>query len=308
VQVRRLSQDPEGRPQGLEVISTAIRSRFSVHRPGSLEEALGILAERGASVRVVAGATDVSVQMRAGTLEEDELMDISGLRDLRYVREVAGGLDVGALATLSDIAGSPAVRASAPVLADAARSFGSPQIRNLATLAGNVCNASPAGDGIPPLHVLGAAVRLTGVAGTREVPIGEFATGVHRTARKPDELVTSIRIGRQPPGSAWFFRKLGLRAANAISIVSAAGVIRMEGRAVKDASIALGAVAPTVIRARRAEEVLMGRELTEEVMWDAAEAAAAESRPISDVRGSAAYRRMAVAGILYRALEEVAGG
>ncbi|BBE42655.1 FAD binding domain-containing protein [Conexivisphaera calida] len=285
-----------------------LRSEYEVLRPRSLEEALKELSGRRDDVRVVAGATDVSVQLRSGAMAERELMDISGLRELRYVREVDGWIEIGALATFSDIARSEVIRAAAPILARAALSVGSPQIRNLATLAGNLCTASPAGDGIPPLLVLGAVVQLSSSRGAREIPAEEFILGPHRTAREGDELLTSVRVKPQPQGYRWFLEKLGLRSANAVSVASVSGLVRLgaDGRTVEDARIALGAVAPTVIRARRAEEALMGRELDEEIMWDTAEAAAAESSPITDVRGSAAYRRMAVAGLLYRALSEVA--
>ncbi|MGC9015359.1 MAG: FAD binding domain-containing protein [Conexivisphaera sp.] len=287
------------------------RSEYEVLRPRSLEDALEELYKRRGKgdVRVVAGATDVSVQLRSGAVAERELMDISGLRNLRYVREVDDGIEIGALATFSDIARSEVVRSSAPLLARAALSVGSPQIRNLATLAGNLCTASPAGDGIPPLLVLGAAVRLSSSKGTREIPVEEFIIGPHRTARGEDELLTSVRVNRQPQGYRWFLEKLGLRSANAVSVASVSGLVMLDadGRTVEDARIALGAVAPTAIRARRAEEVLRGRKLDEDTMWDAAEAAAAESSPITDVRGSAAYRRMAVAGLLYRALAGVVG-
>ncbi|MGC9116834.1 MAG: FAD binding domain-containing protein [Conexivisphaera sp.] len=283
------------------------RSEIRVERPSSLSGALEHLSSREASARPVAGATDVSIMLRSGAIEEPELLDLSGLGELRYVRGAEDGqLEVGALATFSDLLGSGLVRSAAPLLAAAARSVGSPQIRNLATLAGNVCTASPAGDGILPLRVLGATIRLVSAGGARDVPIEDFLVGPHRTARRPDELVASILIGAQPPGYRWFFRKLGPRSANAISVASVAGIIGVRGGAVEDARIALGAVAPTVIRSRRAEASLVRRELTEDSMWDAALAAAEESSPISDVRGSAEYRRMAVAGLLYRALEEVA--
>lgn len=281
-------------------------SNIKVYRPESLEEALTILSTRKEKVRIVAGSTDVTVMMRSGTIEE-ELLDLSGLRrSLAYIGASGDGVEIGALATYMMLLSNVLVHERVPLLAEAMRTIGSPQIRNMGTLVGNVANASPAGDTIPPLYVLGADIVLEGISGTRNISVDEFFLGVGKTARRPDELITRIIVGGQPPGSRGFFEKLGLRRAMAISVVSVAGLISLDHGVVADARIALGAVAPTVIRAPGAEGRLKGEELTDDVMWDVAEAAARDAKPITDVRGTAGYRRMVVASLVYRGLSRVA--
>ncbi len=281
-------------------------SNIKVYRPESLEEALTILSTRKEKVRIVAGSTDVTVMMRSGTIEE-ELLDLSGLRrSLAYIGASGDGVEIGALATYMMLLSNVLVHERVPLLAEAMRTIGSPQIRNMGTLVGNVANASPAGDTIPPLYVLGADIVLEGISGTRNISVDEFFLGVGKTVRRPDELITRIIVGGQPPGSRGFFEKLGLRRAMAISVVSVAGLISLDHGVVADARIALGAVAPTVIRAPGAEGRLKGEELTDDVMWDAAEAAARDAKPVTDVRGTAGYRRMVVASLVYRGLSRVA--
>lgn len=288
-------------------------SHIKVHRPRDVYEALRILEERRERVRIVAGATDVSVYIKDGVLKEDELLDITPLRrELSFIRLNNGWIEVGALTTYSSLLSSPLIHRHAPALAEAVNEIGSPMIRNLGTLAGNIGNASPAGDGIPPLYALGSRVVLESTRGSREVDIERFFLGVRRTVREPDEMITMVKIRPAPRGSYCFFKKLGLRAANAIAVVSVAGLLVPSSSSsplrLREARIALGAVAPTVIRSPTAEKILLSQPLTEDVLWRVAEAAARDSKPITDVRGTAEYRRASVASLVYQALYEIVRG
>lgn len=275
--------------------------------PLSVRDALQILDERRETVRIVAGSTDVSVILKDGNVREEWFLDISHLDALRYIRMGQGHLiHMGALATYGDCIRSSIIRRNAHILIDAFHTLGSPQIRNLATIAGNLGNASPAGDAIPPLFVLNATVVLESLSEKREMLVQDFFKGYRRTDRKPNELITEVRLDPVRTGEVAFFKKLGLRQANAIAVASVAfwGQIA-EGPRVADARIALGAVAPVVMRARRAEGVLTSGLFTKERIREVARTCRLEAQPISDIRGSAEYRRMAVDGLAQLGFLEV---
>lgn len=267
--------------------------------PRSARDALRFLDERRETIRVVAGSTDVSVILKDGNVREEWLLDISHLDALRYIRMGRDGLiHIGALATYGDCIRSSIIRRNARILVDAFYTLGSPQIRNLATIAGNLGNASPAGDAIPPLFVLNASLVLESLAERREMSVLDFLEGYRKTNRKPNELITEIRFSPVRRSEVTFFKKLGLRQANAIAVASVAfwGQIA-EGPRFTDARIALGAVAPTVMRASRAEEALLSGLFTPERIRAVARICSMEAQPISDIRGSAEYRRRAVDGL-----------
>ncbi len=263
--------------------------------PASLEDALRLLRER-APVVPIAGCTDVYVLLNFGTLEARTFLNLWGLRELRALRAPrGGGLSIGALVTYARAIRSPAVRRRLPMLAEAARQIGGRQIQNRGTIAGNVANASPAGDTLPVLAAAEATVVLRSASGERRVPFGEFYVGYRKTVMRPDELIVAIDV---PPveGRQWF-RKVGTRAANAISKVVMAAV-RAPGRP----RIALGSVAPTVVRCRRAEEALAAGAPIEE----AQRALLEEIRPIDDLRSTAEYRRRVAANLLAQFWRETA--
>jgi len=278
--------------------------------PRSVRDALQILDEQRENVRIVAGSTDVSVMLKDGNIREECFLDISHLDALRYIRMGRDRLvRIGALATYGDCIRSSIIRRNARILVDAFDTLGSPQIRNLATVVGNLGNASPAGDAIPPLFVLNATVVLESVSERREMPAQDFLVDYRKTNRKPNELITEVSFTPVRRGEVAFFKKLGLRQANAIAIASVAfwGQIA-EGPRFTDARIALGAVAPTVLRASRAEKVLLSGGLSRERIGEVARICASEAQPISDIRGSAEYRRKAVVGLTQLGFLEVLDG
>ena len=233
----------------------------------------------------------------------ETVIDITRLPGLdRITLDENETIHLGALVTHNAAASSKLLRERAFPLVSAAWQVGAPQIRNRATVAGNLITASPANDTITPLMALGAWVMLASVGGTRCVPLENFYTGVRRTVLQPDEMLVEIAFPALKAGQCGTFLKLGLRRAQAISLVNAAVVLTIEASRVKFAAITLGAVAPTIIHAPEAETFLVGKDLTDEVIARAAELAAGASRPIDDLRGSAAYRKAMVQILVLRAL------
>jgi xanthine dehydrogenase iron-sulfur cluster and FAD-binding subunit A len=280
-------------------------------QPLSLPEALALRAAHP-TARIVAGGTDALVELSRHLRPTDTLIDISRLDALRYVREEGGAIAIGALATHNDVIASPACVSGALPLAQASLEVGAPQIRARATVAGNLVTASPANDTITPLVALDASVVLAGPAGERELPLREFYLGVRRTALAPDELLREIRVPALGPRRRGIFLKLGLRRAQAIAVVNAAVVLAFDGdgpdATIADARVAIGCVAPTILRAEAAEAALRGRTLAGLDAGAIGRLAAEASAPIDDVRGSAAYRREAVAALVTKALARLAAG
>ena len=268
-------------------------ARLALLQPRTLEEALRRLRDEGPLVPL-AGGTDLYVGFHFGTVSGRRFLDLQGLETLRGIRRRGETLVIGALTTYTDLIRSPLVSRRLPILADAARTVGSPQIQNRGTLGGNIANASPAGDTLPVLAVAEATVVLRSADGERRVPFGSFYTGYRKTVARPDELVVAVEV---PPvaGRQWF-RKVGTRAAQAISKVVMAAVRAPRPR------IALGSVAPTVVRAPRTEALLASGGALAEAQAVLQE----EIRPIDDLRSTAAYRRRVSANLLAQFWAETA--
>jgi len=314
-------------------------------RPASVEEALALLREHAGQARIVAGGTDVVVELSRGVRPTETLIDITRLDELRYIREEEGELRLGALATHNDVIASALCLEGALPLAQACAEVGAPQIRARGTIAGNLITASPANDTIPPLMALDAVVVLASAAAAgrpavetapegpaatkpasadrgagedspalgkriveRIVPLRDFYPGFRRTAMRPDELLREIRIPKMAAGARGLFLKLGLRRAQAISVIDLALVVALDGEIVTDAHLALGCLAPTIVRAPRAEAYLVGRRLDAETCAEAGWLAVDDAAPIDDVRGSAGYRRETLAALVADGLRRVAAG
>jgi len=278
---------------------------FNYIKPKNLLEALQILSQASEETRVLAGGTDILVNIQDGMLSPHTLVDIASLEELKQIEEKDGQLELGALVTHSQIAGSERLREKAPPLVQACAEIGSPQIRNLGTLGGNIITASPSGDTVPPLYVLEARLTLKSVKGKRQIPIEQFFTGVKETIIRPEEILTTISFPVLPASSKSFFKKLGQRKALAISKVSVAAIIDIQAGMIKDARIALGAVAPMVIRASQTETVLKGKTLEKDVISQATKIIVTESRAISDIRSTAEYRNEMVGVLLAQVMEEM---
>jgi len=278
--------------------------------PSSVDQVLDLLAQHGARARVVAGATDLILELERGLRPRVEvLIDVSRLPGLDTIGvDSHGWIRLGSLVTHNQVAVSPVILENAFALARACWEVGAPQIRNRGTVAGNLITASPANDSIPPLMALRAEVRLRSRCGERRVPLQDFYTGVRRTVLQPDEWLEDIAFPVPEQGTRSTFFKLALRRAQAISVVNAAVVLEFDGRQVRCAAITLGAVTPTIVHAREAEAYLAGKELSPAIVQQAAQLAVEAARPIDDLRGSAAYRRDMVAVSVGRCLRALAAG
>ncbi|TET82883.1 MAG: xanthine dehydrogenase family protein subunit M [Anaerolineales bacterium] len=282
--------------------------QFDYIKAESAERAIDLLQEKGAAARILMGGTDLFVQMRNGDLAPEILVDLKNLPGMdTIVFRKKDGLTVGAAVTMNALARNPDVLKHYPLLAEAAESVASYQLRNRATVGGNLCNASPAADTAPAALVLEADLTAIGPKGERTIPIAEFFVGPGVNALDEGEFLSRINFPNQPKGWKGNYLKIGRNAGGDLAIVGAA----VMGFPDKDAysgfhfRIALASVAPTPIRAPGAEEVLAQNPITEAVIGMAAEAAQEASTPIDDVRASARYRKAMVKELTRRGLIEV---
>src|SRR5919205_273992 len=219
--------------------------------PRTLDEALALLRDEPGVWRPFAGGTDLMVVLEAGRLEHRKYFSIAHLKELRGVEESGGFFNIGALTTYSDVRRSEALAREFPMLVDAARETGGVAIQNRGTVGGNIANASPAADTPPALLAYGAEVELVSAGGTRRVDYSEFHTGYRQTVMRPDELIAAVLLPRPPAGARHFYRKVGTRRAQAISKVCFAALAEAEGGTLNEVRVALGSVAPGVLRCQR---------------------------------------------------------
>lgn len=284
----------------------------------TIEEVLQTLTERGERARIMAGGTDLILELERGVRKGiDTLIDVTRIPNLQRITiDEDEIIHMGPLVTHNHCVESRLIRARAYPLARAAWEVGAPQIRNRGTIAGNLITASPANDTITPLMALGASVTLQSTKGTRTVALKDFYTGVRKTVMQPDEMMVDISFPAMASSARGTFIKLALRRAQAISIIDVAVILdistgsmrRLQAGIVKSASIALGAVAPTIIHALEAEKYLAGKQLTDEVIEEAARLTIKASKPIDDIRGSATYRLEMVRVCTRRGLRSVRDG
>jgi carbon-monoxide dehydrogenase medium subunit len=274
---------------------------FEYLAPASTAELAGLLATHRDRCRILAGGTDLVNWMAERIYRPDYVIDLRKLPLAGIVYEPGTGLTIGAAATIEAIERSAVIRERYYALVQAAGQIGSPQIRAMATIGGNCCNASPCADMPPPLVTLGATVVLASAAGSREVPIEAFITGNRRTAIQPDEYLECVRVPEPWPHSACRYSPFGLRAAQEIDIASVAANVALDPAtgAIANVRIAMGAVAPFAMRAVQAEAFLAGKRPEAAVIDEAAALCGRECRPIDDLRASASYRRHIV-GVLAR--------
>ena len=276
-------------------------------RPATLAEAFELLAQHGSGIKPLAGGTNIVVELRNRHVPAATLMDLHALHGLRGVAIGEGQVVVGAGTTISYLLADPTIARHGVPLHQAAGRFANPLVRNRATIGGNIVDASPAADTLPPLLALGAEVELGSRNGSRRLPLDEFLIGVNQTLRRDDELLLSVRWPIPAARSGGSFSKIGLRRGASCSVISAAVQLAFDpaGR-VSLCRIALGAVAARAIRCRQAETMLIGTTMTHELVAKAGAMAAAAARPIDDIRGSAAYRQRMAEVLVCRQLRSVA--
>ncbi len=265
--------------------------RFDYYRPATVAEASTILRDHGDGGLLLAGGTDLLVQVKEAGRPIRYVVSLAGIEGLAGISETSSGLRIGARTRMAELATHPSLQALFSALADGASLVGSVQTRYLATIGGNVCNAAPSADTSPPLAVLDASAHLAGPGGERTLPIMEVWTGPGRTSLQPGEVLTHFTLPAPPARSGSHYQRHTPRKAMDIAAVGTAVYLELDGAGTCTlARIALGAVAPTVIRAPRAEAALVGKPLTEASAAAAAAIAATEATPISDQRASAEFR------------------
>jgi carbon-monoxide dehydrogenase medium subunit len=280
-------------------------NRFAYQESRTLHEAVALLGQTE-DARLIAGATDVLIRWRQGVLKPRCVINIkriAGLDEVSY--SPVTGLRLGTLVTIRTLERHALIREHYPALAQAAMAFAGVQIRNLATVGGNVCNASPAGDTLPALLAYGTECRLLGPAGERLLPLGQFFLGPGRTALQPAELLVELRLPPPLPHTGALYIKHSPRSTMDIATVGVAAVVSLAAQSgvCQEVKISLGAVAPTVVRATAAEDVLRGQPVNAERLRQAARAAVEAAQPIDDIRGTAAHRRRIIAPLVQRTLQ-----
>lgn len=255
---------------------------------------------------MVAGGTNVIPDMRARVLKSDVLIDLSRLKSLAYIKEEKKKIRIGSLTTISELASSKVIQKYAPILSQAANQLGNPLVRNRATIGGNLADASPAADTAVPLLALEAMVVAERDGGKqRQTPIDQFFTGPNRTVLRRGEMIKEIIFPKPNSNAKMGYSKLGLRNAMAISVASIGVLMEMERDKCKEARIGLGAVAAKPIRAYRTEEMLVGEEITKQLIEACCGAITKEISPITDIRASAEYRRSMTSVLLGRLIRQV---
>jgi carbon-monoxide dehydrogenase medium subunit len=277
--------------------------KIEYYRFGTLNEALRFLRKNPDS-KIIAGGTDLVIQLRSKKVEARKILDISRISELRYVQDESRYVRIGALTTIEELKNSGVIKVYAQPLWIAVNNFAVWQVRNTATIGGNICNASPAADTAPPLIVLEAELKLQNIGGERGVKVEEFFKGPGETIIGKDEILTEIVIPKKDSGWRYSFIKLGKRYSHILSIVSVAVGLNIDDSKIEDVIVALGSVAPTPVRAKSVEEYLRERQATSKLIEEASREVVKDIKPISDVRASAEYRIEMSKVLVRRALNE----
>lgn len=271
---------------------------YEMRAPKTLAEVLRILSDAPNEWRPFAGGTDLMVILEAGKLSHQKFLSIAHLNELRGITENATSIDIGALTSFSHIRNSSVIQTQFPLLSEAAALIGAVSIQNRATIGGNIMNASPAGDSLPVLLAYGADVELVSSSGARWVHYSDFHTGYKKMVAQPFEVLSRVRLPKARPWTRQYFRKVAARAAQAITKVSMAGLIRVEAGKVVECRIALGSAAPTPLRCVKTEAALVGQGVTPQRIHQAQQVLLSEIAPIDDIRSTAAYRRRVAQNLL----------
>ncbi len=281
--------------------------RFEYLEPGTLRECVEMLGHYGSEARLLAGGTDLVVKLRSGTLRPRAVITLGIIKELRTLkRNSDGSVEIGAMQTLREVERADLLRDDFDLIRRGAGCVSSMQVRNVATLGGNSCNASPAADTVPGLIAAGAQALIMGKEGERMLPLEEFFLGPGQTALRGDEILTGFRMSARPPHSGSSYKKFAIRGEVDLAIVGVAAslVLGSDDRYIKEARVVLGAVGPTPLRSRKAEKMLSGQHAKKDLFIEAARIAAEESKSISDQRASAQYRKEMVRVWTRYALEE----
>ena len=279
-------------------------SHFEYRVPETVEEAIELLGSGGAQARLMAGGTDLIMKMKLGAISPGlviSLKKIDGLDEIAFSEKT--GLTIGATALLADVASHPDVVRRYPAIAEAARGTANAQVRNMGTVVGNLCNASPAADNAPTLLAMGATVHIQGPGGKRDLPLEQFFKGPGLTALSGAELVTAVSVAAPPEGSGAAYLSLSARGKLDCTAVGAAAAVTMKKDVCEDVRIFIAACGPTPMRAVGAEAVIRGNTVSEELLETAGDEAVGDASPITDLRASADYRTKIIAVLTGRAIK-----
>ncbi len=278
---------------------------FEHFAPKTLKEALALLAKYGDDCKVICGGQSLLILMRQGLVSPKYMVDIKGIAELSYIKDGKDGLKIGATTTHRTVEKSPVIKKKYPVLAEMETRLASIQTRNWGTIGGNICHGDPAGDPVPVLIALNATLTLAGAKGTRDIPVEDFSLDYFEVDLKDGELLTEITIPPPPPRTGAAYYKFNVIESDLATASVAASVTLGAGDGVcQDVRIALGAAAPTAIRAKKAEKVLKGKKITDALLKQAGEVAATEAEPISDIYASDEYRLELVKVLVPRMTKE----
>jgi CO/xanthine dehydrogenase FAD-binding subunit len=278
--------------------------KFDFHEPVTIGEACQVMAEHGVKAKLIAGGTDLMVNMKKKLVTPEHVVSIARLEELKTTEKAGAVFKIGACVTVSDLAASKKVNETLGALGAGARALGSPLIRNLATIGGNLGTARPAADLPPSLMAYGSKVVLSKDGGTREVLLDDFFTGPGLTEIQPNEILSEIHVNIPPAGAGAGYMNLGVRKAQDCNLVNVGSYLELDsdGQTIKSARVVMGCVGPTHLRAPSAEKVLIGETASEALFKKAGEAAAGDASPIDDFRGCAAYKRDMVGVLTVRTL------
>lgn len=283
-----------------------IHPKFDYIEAKTVEEANFLLSEKKDKAKLIAGGTDLLVAARRRKIALQYVIDIKTIANLDQIQYDTKSLTLGALTSLSEIETSSLIREKFPIISESARQIGTPQIRNMGTIGGNLCNAAPSADMAPALIGLSAKVKIKGMRGERIVTLEDFFMGPGETVLQHDEMITEIIVPNRPPFNRGAYVKLPARTMIDLAVVSVAALVMLDSKKsdIVDAKIVLGAVAPTPIRARQAEEAIKGKKVSEELIIRAAQIASEEAKPISDIRASTSYRKEMVRVLTIQAIKQ----
>ena len=275
---------------------------FEYHEPKSLDEAVELLKKLGSEAKVLAGGTDLLIQMKMGVLRPKHIINLKKINGLNLIVDKGEYLSIGALTKLRDIEKNEIIKSRFPALYQAVKSMASIQIKNMATIGGNLCNASPAADTAPPLMVYNAKLKIYGSKGYRVIPIEKFFKGPKQTILENDEILVEIMVPYPKPYTGSFFIKIARTSMDLAKANVATKIVLNENDVIEEIAVALGSVAPTPIRAKTVESYLLNKRFEEKTVYKASKLVLKDIKPITDARSTAEYRRYVSQAIVYDAL------
>ena len=276
--------------------------KFDYYQPQTLKEAFSFMEKLKGRAKYIAGGTDILVRIKQRAIQPEALVSLRGISTLNNVSH-NGGLSLGSMTPIRDLERDPVIVRDYPALAQAVSLLANPQVRNVATVGGNLCNSAPSADSAPPLMVMGATLKLQGPSGERGVPIDDFFTGPGENCMEAEEALTEIQIPERVDQSGMAFLKLG-RVAQDIAIVNAAALIVMDKKKCGQCRLAVGAVAPVPLRLKKVEKLVEGEEIGPEILDRVGQMVQEEVSPITDVRSTEEYRRIMSGVLIKRAIKK----